>query len=442
MDAWASTNSTWPHTCGSDWIELDSPQVTPLPPFLTGDQSADPKKVDERSLGLHAPTCDIAVYADSDITTSSFEGHVALARHFTPMCLGLDCHASQLSPEDVFCTGSDTEHEMPPNEKQPPPFVGDVLIEELIPCYLECLGALRDFAALRAASSWLSTCVTQNVNSSARSWYLPLRVRCRAEEGAIVEDHAACKWPVAGKSGARVATLFGPKLWGSGLAPCVHAMLEAEVFRPTCGYAFGIVPEGQFLRDPQGSRHAAFLVDHFGRLHVSGYPVCLYGMHVAEGDRLSLNVRPVGGHVQAWFALNSSPLQCTSFEVPRNEGYSVVVFFDVCGTGTTPTQLRSPPAICGPSTALERAMNLVLRGLDPLGLSLSPAAVEHLTVQELKSMVAHHYATRHWRQVAPVHVQVWVGSSVVEDSSAPLVQLVQSRSQGRLHLDDVFVHVV
>lgn len=319
---------------------------------------------------------------------------------------------------------------------------------DVVRLVLQSVGGLRDAAALRAAAAWLAAPAAEAVAAAAAAWYLPLGVRGSAEDDAMPSRGGVFRWPLAGKAAKQVSALLGPKLWsdkGSPLQPkLVHVMLEAEVFRPTCGFAFGVVPDEAFLLDPRGSRRKAWVVDHYGRLHSDGSPRCLYGMHVVEADRLSMLIEPEGDRVRVSFALNETRIQCSSFVLPRCQAHSAVVYLDACQPGTKPTQLRSPAQLCRPKTASERVLKLLLRGLGPEleGLRLSPALVEQLTLQDLKQMIAQHYPRRISGKVSVEQVQVWVGSSPATDSSTPFVRLVQAESGGSQHLKDIFVHVL
>lgn len=432
-----------PDSDGTGEFDIGPRQDTPLPNFLNLPRRAESRESSPECREVYAGSDDLSSVDDAPgVSSLEFSG-----RQLTPICLGgLPINVSQWSLQrEGACHAKQREAFVAEGETTMSGFEDVFRSSDLLDRLFKYAGGFQEALCLRASSSCLSFLVVEVVNASKYPWYVPLNVRRRTEEDSPVESSAKLKSSVMGKEKARTAALLGPKLWGDKFALLqprfILVALDVEVLGPGCGFGFGVVPDKEFLLHPQRSRDKAVLVDEYGRLHSSGSPFSLYGRRLTEGGRLSMLIEIQQDHVKGSFAFGGCLLPCTSFHVPRDEIFSAVAFFDVCPAGTPPPSFHSPLLMYDswPLKILEKSVSLVLKGLGPelLDLHFSPAAVETLTLHDLRQQIADHYSARSPARVTHEQVQIWMGPSLLEERTTPLKQLVQGRPQ----LKDLYIHL-
>eukprot|EP00928_Gymnodinium_smaydae_P027257 TRINITY_DN21131_c0_g1_i1.p1 TRINITY_DN21131_c0_g1~~TRINITY_DN21131_c0_g1_i1.p1 ORF type:complete len:402 (+),score=40.62 TRINITY_DN21131_c0_g1_i1:210-1415(+) len=240
---------------------------------------------------------------------------------------------------------------------------------------------------------------------------------------------------VRGVQYQQTAVLLGPRLFGSGRVVPTHVEVILKSYRAPGCVSFGMVPEKEFQRDPQGSRRFAYTFDGLGRLRSPDgdrgdqAAVRLYGERVAEGDHLGLEILECPfesqcRRAQCSFTVNGRNLGA-AFVIDADQDYlPVLYFFPMLNTAAL--EILLPESSCVMDVRREQApRGLFFNELSPDLTSCLQIAVDEdnwdiLSIYDAKARLAQRLSQVGSCAVQASQVSIFIDGAHIDDDNLKL----------------------
>eukprot|EP00928_Gymnodinium_smaydae_P038516 TRINITY_DN26553_c0_g2_i1.p1 TRINITY_DN26553_c0_g2~~TRINITY_DN26553_c0_g2_i1.p1 ORF type:complete len:446 (+),score=20.31 TRINITY_DN26553_c0_g2_i1:121-1458(+) len=304
---------------------------------------------------------------------------------------------------------------------------------------LEFLPAVQDILRLSSASQEchqdLSSWMCRPRQEQLAHFWCPLTMKCCAPPAPARDQGNTV---VRGVQYQQTAVLLGPRLFGSGrIVPTFVEIILRSYRAPGC-FSFGVVPENEFLIDPQGSRRFAYTFDCSGRLLTPGdrrgeQTKRLFGERLAEGDHLGLEILQYPSEikskrVQCSFTVNGRDLG-TAFVIDADQAYLPVLYFNPM-QNTSAVEIALPKYACLTEVQKEQApRGLLFNELGPdltswLEVAVDADAWELLTVYGAKTILARRLAQAGPCAVQASQVTILVDGTHIDDDAVKLKERI------------------